>query len=208
MSGLGGRELDCRSNTSGSGGKGKGQSGRPTIHSEPGRRCAGYVVLLGSVALLHHGLARESELCLRSTWAQADTVDSRPAAFLPQHDPRNRLGHHLLLGRPDGLPRKHPYRPDAIQRGLLSPHGPRRFWPEDVEIPRERHRSVGHYHWSESAKTARRSSRWKLARSRDKEGRGWSEEIVPQGYTSMRNGRPEVCAVQLYFRRYVVTTCW
>lgn len=70
---------------------------------------------------------------------QADWLDTRASQFLPQLDPRDWMGHHLFLGRSNGLFRYRAHWSNAIQGDLLSSNGPRCFRKENVQVARKRH---------------------------------------------------------------------
>ncbi len=65
----------------------------------------------------------------------------RSEALLPDQRPRHRLGHHLLLGRPDDDDGPALHEGRAVLDRLHPPPGSRREGRQDVEVERQRHRS-------------------------------------------------------------------
>ncbi len=95
----------------------------------PGQRCAGHLVLLRPVALLHPRVAGE---------------DREPGEVLSELRAGHRLRHPLLLGRPDDDVRplrdgRHP----AVPPARAARHGPRPVRQEDVEVLRQRGQPAG-----------------------------------------------------------------
>jgi hypothetical protein len=96
----------------------------------PGRGCAGYLVLLRPVALLHPGLAGADRSC----------------SLLPHQRAGHRLRHHLLLGRPHDHDGHEVHgRPGAVPRGLHPRSGARCGRPEDVQVQGQRAGSHRHH---------------------------------------------------------------
>ena len=69
----------------------------------------------------------------------------RSEALLPDQRARHRLGHHLLLGRPDDDDGPALHEGGAVLDRLHPPPGSRREGREDVEVERQRHRSPGRH---------------------------------------------------------------
>ena len=108
-----------------------------------GPRRARHLVLLGAVAVLHHGLARPH---------------ARPGEVLPHQCSGHRLRHPLLLGGAHGHVRhlrlrgrrdhrgRRPRKkgpPGPVRERLPARPDPRRARPQDEQVPRQRHRPAG-----------------------------------------------------------------
>ncbi len=90
-------------------------------HPHPaGPGCAGHLVLLRSVALLHPGLARG---------------DPRPEVFLPHLDHGDRLRHPVLLGGAHDHVRAGVHRRDPLPHRLPARADPRRARAQDEQDP-------------------------------------------------------------------------
>ena len=96
-------------------------------HPRGGR--ARHLVLLRALAVLHARLARSG---LR-----------RPQVLVSHVRHGHGLRHHLLLGRAHDLLRHGADEEGAVQDGVHPRPRPRRQGPQDVQVPRQRHRPAG-----------------------------------------------------------------
>ena len=94
--------------------------------ASPGSRRARHVVLVGTLAVLHAGLARR---------------DAGAAQVLPDLGAGDGLRHHLLLGRADGHAGAALHEGGAVPRRLHPRSRARRRGAEDVEVEGQRRRS-------------------------------------------------------------------
>ena len=88
--------------------------------------------------------------------------DAGSEALLPDQRARHRLGHHLLLGRPDDDDGPALHEGCAVLDRLHPPPGSRREGREDVEVERQRHRSPAAS--STTSAPTRCALRWRAAR--------------------------------------------
>ena len=95
----------------------------------PGGGCAGHLVLLRPVALLHPGLARREQRGLQ--------------VLLSHRCAGHRLRHHLLLGGPDDLLRLRADQEAPLPHRVHPRPGAGRQGKEDVQEPGQRHRPPG-----------------------------------------------------------------
>ncbi len=95
----------------------------------PGRGRAGYLVLLGALALLDSGLA---------------AADARAAHLLPHLRSGHGFRHHIFLGRPHDHDGPEIHGRGAVSRSLRARPDPRSRRPEDVQIQGQRDRPAGH----------------------------------------------------------------
>ena len=94
---------------------------------DAGPRRARHLVHLLALAVRHHGLAGKDR-------------DARE--ILSHHRPRDRPGHHLLLGRAHDHGGLRVHGRDAVPECLFHRHHPRQTGAQDVEVPRQFARSA------------------------------------------------------------------
>ena len=155
----------------------RGASPRPARHRRrdalaPGQRRAGYLVLLGAVAIFHAGVAGE---------------DARAANLLPDHGAGDGIRHHLLLGGPHDHDGPEIHRRRAVSRRLYTRADSRPRRPENVQDQGQRHRSLGHRRWHLARGAARQAHLRADAAANARRHRAGYPPAVSAGHRSLRH---------------------
>jgi hypothetical protein len=184
------------------GGAREGPCGWSRVYARAGRGRARHVVLVRPLAVLHPWLAGEGTDQSRAGPPDlTPDLDGRLRKLLPGVDPRDRLGHHLLLGRAHGHARAQADRPVAVQGGAVPRDDPRRARAQDVQVTRERDRPAGRDPGPPARSPPREARGREPRRERDREGDRGPEEGFPEGHPAVRYRRAPLRALRVHGRR-------
>src|ERR1035438_310840 len=152
------------------GARGRARAPRPGRAAATGRGRARYLVLLRAVALLDPGLAGAAP---------------GARAVLPDRRARDRLRHHLLLGRTHDHARAEVHGRRAVPRSLRAWADSRCGRPEDVEVQGQRDRSARYHRRHRAAGAGGQAHQRIDAAASGCEHRKGDAQAIPRGHCGL-----------------------